>query len=374
MNSSKVKQILDWPQPRNIKDLPSFLGFSNFYCCFIKNYSKKITSLTSLLKKDSPFIFNEEALSQFQALKEAFTSAPILSHFNPSIPTIVEIDASDYALGAVLTQVNDSRKRPIAFDSHKLLPDELNYGIHDKELLGIVWALKHRTAFLLSLSNSFEAHWAEFLSEFHLTITYQPGRLATLLDALSRWDNMYPERGVDFISKNPENFHQVIKKDGIQESRFFSIKVQIFSDLVENIQKEVWQDKDYKEILKKLARGQSVLNYSLEPKAKFLLFKDRVVIPSNEELQLNILQKRHDSPLVGHPGQQKTLKLIKRDFHWAGMNQSIKDYVSSCWQFSRNKNIHHKNFGLLKPLSIPSGPWNSLSIYFFHSIASFKQL
>ncbi|MBW0499941.1 hypothetical protein O181_039656 [Austropuccinia psidii MF-1] len=134
-----------------------------------------------------------------------------------------------------------------------------------------------------------QAHWAEFLSEFHFTITHHPGRLTTLPDALSRWDDMYPERAVDFISKNPQNFNQVIKQDGIQESRFFSIKVEIFSDLVDRIQKEVWQDKHYKEILKQLARGESATDYSLEPQARLLLFKDRVVIPSNEEIQLNIL-------------------------------------------------------------------------------------
>ncbi|MBW0573667.1 hypothetical protein O181_113382 [Austropuccinia psidii MF-1] len=208
-----------------------------------------------------------------------------------------------------------------------------------------------------------QAHWAEFLSELHFTITYCQGRLATLPDAFSRWDDMYPERGVDFISKNPQSFHQVINKDGIQESRFFSIKVKLFSDLVDKIQKEVWQDQDYKEILKQLARGESVPDYSLEPQAKLLLFKDRVVIPRNEEIQLNILQKHHHSPLAGHPGQEKTLNLIKRDFSWAGMDQFIKDCVSSCpqcQQCSRKKTIHHKKFGLLKSLSIPSGPWSSL--------------
>ncbi|MBW0483214.1 hypothetical protein O181_022929 [Austropuccinia psidii MF-1] len=158
--------------------------------------------------------------------------------------------------------------------------------------------------------------------------------------------------------------HQVIKKYGIQESRCFSIKVEILSDVVEKIQKEVWQDKDHKEILKQLERGESVTYYSLEPQAKLFLFKDRVSIPSNEEIQLNILQKRHDSPLAGHPGQEKTLKLIKRDFYWAGINQFIKDYVCSCQQCSRNKKIHHKKFGLLKPLQIPSGPGNSLSMDF----------
>ncbi|MBW0522001.1 hypothetical protein O181_061716 [Austropuccinia psidii MF-1] len=63
MDFSKFQQILNWPQPKNIKALQSFLGFANFYQRFIKNYSKKITALTSLLKKDSPLFFNEEALS-----------------------------------------------------------------------------------------------------------------------------------------------------------------------------------------------------------------------------------------------------------------------------------------------------------------------
>ncbi|MBW0586492.1 hypothetical protein O181_126207 [Austropuccinia psidii MF-1] len=222
-----------------------------------EEHVKHVASVLQRLRyNDSCFIFNEEALSQFQVLKESFTTSPILSHFNPSLPTIVQTDASDYALGASLSQLNDSGKHPIAFESCKLLPAELNYEIHEKELLGIVWALKRWGAFLLSLSNSFEVltdhsslHYfmsskvlthrqaccAEFLSEFHFTITYHPGRLATLPGALSHQDNVYPERGVDFISKNPQNFHQVIKQDGIQESIFFSIKVEIFSDLVDKI-------------------------------------------------------------------------------------------------------------------------------------------
>ncbi|MBW0501428.1 hypothetical protein O181_041143 [Austropuccinia psidii MF-1] len=154
MDSSKAQQVLNWPQPKNIKALQSFLVFTNFYHHLIENYSKKITSLTSLLKKDCPLIFNEEALSNFQILREAFTTAPILSNFNPSLQTIVETDAYDYALGAVLSQCNDSGKHPISFDSHKLLPDELDYEIHDKELLGMVWVLKHWRAF--SSSSSFQ--------------------------------------------------------------------------------------------------------------------------------------------------------------------------------------------------------------------------
>ncbi|MBW0518225.1 hypothetical protein O181_057940 [Austropuccinia psidii MF-1] len=183
IDQEKVQRILNWPPHRNLKDLQSFLGFANFYRRFIKNYSKKISSLTSFLNKDSCFSLNEEAL---------------------------KTDSSDYALGAVLTQVSDSGEHPIAFNSGKPTPAELNYEIHDKELLGIVWAHKRWRAFLLSLSSPFEAltnHsslqyfmsskvltcrqacWAEFLSEFYFSITYFPGRLATLPD------DVYPERG-----------------------------------------------------------------------------------------------------------------------------------------------------------------------------------
>ncbi|MBW0575661.1 hypothetical protein O181_115376, partial [Austropuccinia psidii MF-1] len=72
----------------------------------------------------------------------------------------------------------------------------------------------------------------------------------------------------------------------------------------------------------------------------------------------------HDSPLAGHPGQEKTLKCVKQDFHWSVMTQLIKDYVSYCQQCSRNKNTHHKKFGLLKPLPIPSGPCICISMDF----------
>ncbi|MBW0477215.1 hypothetical protein O181_016930 [Austropuccinia psidii MF-1] len=182
----------------------------------------------------------QEALSQVQILKEAFTTAPILSHFNPFLPTVVETDASDYSLGAVMSQVNDSGKNTIEFDYCKLLPAELNYEFHDKELLGIVWASSARGLFFFLFP--ILARQTELLAEFHFTVACHPGRLATLPDAFSHWKDMYPERGVDFISRNPQNFQQVLKKDGIQESRFFSIKAEIFSYLFDHIQKEVWQD------------------------------------------------------------------------------------------------------------------------------------
>ncbi|MBW0574980.1 hypothetical protein O181_114695 [Austropuccinia psidii MF-1] len=86
-----------------------------------------------------------------------------------------------------------------------------------------------------------EARWAEL----HFSITYHRGRLATLPDALSRRDNVYPERGEDFISNNPMSFQKLIKEDELQPSRYFEVKVGYFPNLINSIQKKLWQDPQY---------------------------------------------------------------------------------------------------------------------------------
>ncbi|MBW0468791.1 hypothetical protein O181_008506 [Austropuccinia psidii MF-1] len=156
-------------------------------------------------------------------------------HSNPSLPTIGETNASNYALGAVLRQVSDSGKHPTTLNSHKPIPAELNYEIHDKELLGMFWALKRWRAFLLSLSSPFGVltnhsslqyfmsskvltrHQAR-LAEFHFSITYCPFCLATLPDALSHQDKVEPQRGDYSIRKNPINSQQLTKQDEFQPS------------------------------------------------------------------------------------------------------------------------------------------------------------
>ncbi|MBW0523262.1 hypothetical protein O181_062977, partial [Austropuccinia psidii MF-1] len=117
-------------------------------------------------------------------------------------------------------------------------------------------------------------------------------------------------------------------------------------------------------ILQDLGEGKSVQDYSLDSSSQLLPLKDWFVVPNDPTSQLSILQKRHDSPLDGHPVQEKTLKPVKWDFHWAGMTQFMKDYVSSCQHCSRNEHIHHKKFGLLKPVPIPNGLWICLSMHF----------
>src|SRR6202021_2366523 len=143
MDPSKVQTIMDWPEPRKVKDIQSFLGFANFYRRFIADYSRIVVPLTRLTRKGVPWTFTESARASFNALKSAFTSAPILASWAPDRPLIVETNASDYALGAILSIIDDSGEiHPVAFHSRTFTPPELNYDTHDKELLAIFAAFK----------------------------------------------------------------------------------------------------------------------------------------------------------------------------------------------------------------------------------------
>ena len=100
MDPAKITSILDWPVPTSVKHVQSFLGFANF----IHNYSSLAAPLTTLTRKSVRFTWSAAAPAAFQSLKEAFTSAPILWHYQPDLPLTVEADASDFALGCILTQ------------------------------------------------------------------------------------------------------------------------------------------------------------------------------------------------------------------------------------------------------------------------------
>ena len=219
---------MDWPKPRKVKDIQSFLGFANFYKCFIIDYSKITIPLTQLTQKDALWNFSAECHKAFDTLKQAFTSAPILTHWNPEAQIVVETDASDYALGAILsTYTSDGEIHPIAFHSRTFTAPELNYDVHDKELLAIFEAFKvwrhylegsvlpidvvtdHKNLTYFSTTKILtrrQARWSEYLSQFNLIVRFRPGRLGTKPDALSRRWDVYPKGGnSDYATVNPYN-------------------------------------------------------------------------------------------------------------------------------------------------------------------------
>jgi hypothetical protein len=138
----KIKIIVDWIAPSSIWDVQCFLGFANFYRIFIKDYSKIAVPLIHLTRKDK-FVWDENAEKAFEMLKKAFTSVSILVYAHSSKPIFLDTDASDFALGSVFSQYSeDGRLHPIAYRSYKFSAAEINYEIHDKELLAIIDAFE----------------------------------------------------------------------------------------------------------------------------------------------------------------------------------------------------------------------------------------
>ena len=135
-----------------MKDVQAFLGFANFYRRFIPGFSSRVKSLTKLTKgtqyttklgnkkvKYGPFEWSKACQQAFEDLKRAFTTAPVLVHYDSSLETWVETDASDFVVAGVLSQKHGDRVlKPVAYFSKKMTPAECNYMIYDKELLAII--------------------------------------------------------------------------------------------------------------------------------------------------------------------------------------------------------------------------------------------
>jgi hypothetical protein len=144
MAQDKVQCIRDWEYPRSLRDVQSFIGFANFYRWFIEGFSKIAKPLSDSTKHaPKDWVWTDAMTKAFEKLKHCFTTAPILTHFDPNRECIVETDASDFILGGALSQVAEDKKlHPNAFHSRKFSPAEINYEIHDKELLAIVDCFK----------------------------------------------------------------------------------------------------------------------------------------------------------------------------------------------------------------------------------------
>ena len=232
ISDDKVKIIQDWPEPKKVKDIQSFLGFANFYCWFIFNYSDIVIPLTRLTQKDILWKFDSSYINAFNSLKKAFTFTPILTYWIPNTQLIVETDTSDYALAAILSIVNkDNEVHPVAFHSHTFTAVELNYNIHDKELLAIFKAFKiwqyylEGPAYPINIVTDYknleyfsttkvltwrQARWSEYLSQFNFIIRFHPGCLGTKLDALTRWWDIYSkERNTGYTIVNHYNFKPI---------------------------------------------------------------------------------------------------------------------------------------------------------------------
>ncbi|SOV07548.1 uncharacterized protein UDID_19213 [Ustilago sp. UG-2017a] len=345
MDPNKTEVITNWPVPKSVHDVQVFLGFCNFYRKFIPQYSRTTYPLTQLLRKEAqstPFAWDRAAQHAFKQLRSSFSTDTILHHFDPAWPIIVETDASDFAVAAVLSQSFDQGARhPIAFFSKKLDPAQLNYPIFDKEMFAIVAAFKHWRQYLEGAKfqvqvltdhrsleyftttkqlNRRQACWSELLADFDFVIQYRPGAQAGLPDALT-------------------------------------LKSDITDKICDALPRDPWTSS----LLERVHLGSSPPGFAINS-MNLLTYQDLVCVPDVEDLRLLIVQDHHNSPSAGHPGRRKTLALVRRSFFWLGMSKFVHSFVDSCETCRCIKAVRHKPYGHLKSLLVPPHPWSSISM------------
>ncbi|CAI7881847.1 unnamed protein product [Closterium sp. NIES-53] len=205
VDPKKIEAVRTWKTPENVKELQQFLGFANYYNRFVPQYAKIATPLTNLLKKNTPFKWEDVHQQAMEQLKTALTSAPVLILPDPEKDYVIEADASDQAVGALLMQDQGKGLQPIAYLSKKSHGAELNYPIHDKEALAIITAFKTWRCYLEGRKTTVytdhyslkylktqptlsrrQVRWIDFLeTHFDYDIVYKSGH-KNKADALSR--------------------------------------------------------------------------------------------------------------------------------------------------------------------------------------------
>jgi len=165
---SKIDLVRDWPQPRDVHEVCSFLGLASYYRRFVPTFAEVAAPLHALTGKNKKFEWTTQCEEAFSKLKQALITSPILAMPNDTDPFLMDTDACDVSIGAVLSQVQNGVERVIAYASRSLGKPERNYCVTRKELLAIVctpvhsgnicWGGNSSLKPTIPLYNGFEAH------------------------------------------------------------------------------------------------------------------------------------------------------------------------------------------------------------------------
>jgi hypothetical protein len=382
MDPNKIDTILNWEYPSNVKDVRAFIGFTNFYRRFIDDFSALVAPMIALTKKEVRFDFDSDCKRSFDQLKRAFTQAPILRHFDPELPILVEADASDYVVAGVLSQTDpEGVTRPVAYYSKRMSPAEGNYEIYDKELLAIVRCFEqwrpelegaahpiqvlsdHKNLQYFATTKQLshrQARWSEYLSRFDFKITYRPGKDGEKPDALTR-------RSQDVTAQ--EEARQARNQTLLRPGLFTELNLNESNRSVDEIINEEYAEdsfiQDTLELLRNGTRRSKLITLSeCEHRNDRLYYRGRLVIPDSDELKVKLLRIVHDSPAGGHPGRGKTLDILQREYYWPRMFDTVRRFVACCHICRKAKASREKYHGLLKPLPIPIRSWRDISVDF----------
>eukprot|EP00833_Pecoramyces_ruminatium_P012026 jgi/Orpsp1_1/1186058/evm.model.c7180000096669.1 len=381
----KIKSIVEWPTPICVKDVQRFVGLCNYYRRFVENFAQVAKPLHNLMKKNIKFVWNDKCEQSFQELKKRLSSPPILLHPDPQKPYILECDASNFAIGSILSQYDEENKlHPVAYFSRSLSNTEINYSITEKELLAIKDSFSNWRHLLLGarhkitvytdhrnllytlggkIGNQRQHRWHLFFQAYDFQLIYRQGRKNGKPDSLSR----RPDYELNKENKK-EDSEFILDIKNVKEIPSF---MGIISGLLDQIIEETKNDKTANDIKLYFSPQNANNGFNFRPfkkmnkfelKNDMILYNNLIYIP--KKLRPSILEKYHDQPSAGHLGIKRTLEIITRNFWWPKIKEDVTNYVYSCENCARNKVNRHRKYAYLQPLNTPDRPWKSIEIDF----------
>jgi transposase InsO family protein len=386
VDPDKVKVLREWPVPRSVSALRSFLGLATYFKRFVRGFSTMaapLHHLTSDAARDYPWdAWRPPELQAFDAIKQALISPPVLAVPDFRRPFVIMSDASDLGCGAVLLQGG----RPVAYTSRKFTPAEINYHTSEKELMGLIHALQewrcyvegspirlitdhHPLTYLKGqgVLSRRQTRWSQFLERFDYDIQYVRGKDNVVADPLSR----HP----DFTAVAAVTRSQAARAGDAAAGHVDTVPV--VSDAA---QEEAPQSVDVVRARKRrrevpiedaLREGYALDARFSDPAHTYDFSQDddglwwfnmRLVVPDVAELRARIIAEHHDTPLAGHRGISKTTELVQRHFWWKSLRADVLRFVQTCDVCQRSKASRQAPAGLLRPLPVPGERWASVTM------------
>lgn len=350
-NPDKVKAIVEYPKPKNTTEIKRFLGIASWYRRFIRDFAEITAPITELIKgkqKRQSISWTDNANRSFEEIKTRLIMAPVLASPDFSKPFTISCDASNFALGAVLTQGEGENEKVIAYASRTLTKAERNYTTTELELLSIVTAVSKFRCYVegvkfkvitdhssllwlkrLQNPSGRLARWAVHLSQYDFDIEYRSGKLNVLADGLSR------------ITVNVESLGTESDKWYIKMLTRVQEKPEMFPE---------WYIENNR--LYKYKKNKHNLDTN---------FREwKLVIPKYDRLK--ILKECHDDPLSSHFGCNKTYHRVCEKYYWPSVKHDVKKYVYKCEVCNQQKVSQLGRIGLMGAPKNINQPFQLLSL------------
>lgn len=365
---AKVEAVREWPIPANQTEVQSFIGLASYYRRFVRGFADTARPLHQLAEKGRRFRWTEECQVAFDRLKTSLVTAPVLAYPDPSKIFILDTDASDVGIGAVLSQEEGGMERVVAYASRALTKQERKYATTKKELLSMVAFTKHFKHFLLGKEfvlrtdhnslrwlHNFQglegqlARWIEQLANFQYRIVHRPGKLHSNADALSRLpaylenkqqaDQKLCHKMIGSVAPKvyavqeglpPEVCSKEGEMDELSQAQLADRELSRIIDCKKCADSVMPADPElqkYASVWNQL-QVQGTRLVRIPPAYSDAACQVQVVLPQSMVPQ--VLEQLHNVSTGGHLGVQKLQGKVKDRFYWPGWFTDVKAWVKDC--------------------------------------------